>query len=724
MSRRARRNVVVSAADPGPPSGTTLRTVDWRRLFDPRRAVFIGASDREGTQQRNQWVFMRDRLEARGCECIPVHPTKPEILGTPAVRSVLDVDGVVDFAVVLVRDALPAVEECVAKGVGFVVVFSAGFAELGTPEGLAKEQRLKELASGSTRVLGPNTNLNLLEPWRQDLPGRKMAIITQSGFQGRPMSQGQTYGIPVQSWATLGNETDLEWADLAGYYAGLPDTGVITSYVEGFKDGRTLMIAADVAARQDVPIVVIKVGRSAAGQQMAQAHTGHLTGSDAVHDAAFEQCGIVRVDDFDEAIEISGMFCHVPPVEGTDGVALYTLSGGTAAHLVDLCGAAGLPVPRFSDRTIAALTDHIPAYLRMDNPVDTGGTLTALPAGRASLEITLDDENTNIVIVPITGVFPGMIEPLARDLVDLHLLQKKPILVVWSSPLRDNDGYRTLIENGVPVFHSLMSAVRGAGELLRRRTFLASYKSPFAAVTTKRQPADAGARALLTSGRALDEVEAKAILREYGIATVPEHVVGSPEEAVRAVEQLGGRAALKILSADIAHKSDLGLVRIGVGVHDAADAYRNLAASAARVAPHADVRGVVVQQLVADPIAEAIIGISHQAPFGPVVLYGLGGVFAEVFEDVSFGVPPFGPERASAMIAATKGSRLLHGARGRSRGDVAAIERTIMAAQRIAVDLGDVIGELDINPLMVLPDGCGAVAVDALIVPRRSSSPH
>jgi acetate---CoA ligase (ADP-forming) len=695
-----------------------LRRVDWETLRKPRRAVFIGATDREGSQQRAQFIFLRDRLAPSGCELIPIHPTKSEVLGTPAKASVLDVEGDIDLAVVLVRDSVPAVEECVHKGVAFVLVFSAGFAELETDEGRAAQDRLTELGRGRTRIVGPNTNLNFFEPWRQDLPGKRLAIVTQSGFQGRPISQGQVYGIAIQSWATIGNEADLEWADYVGLYADMPDTGAIASYVEGFKSGRTMMLAADAAATRGVPVIVIKVGRSDAGQKMASAHTGHLTGDDAVHDAAFAQTGIIRVDDHDEAIEISGMFCHVPPVTGADGVALYTLSGGTAAHLVDLCGAYGLPVPRLEERTIKALAEHIPPILRFDNPIDTGGTLTGQPAGRATLEAVLDDANTNVVMVPITGVFPAMIEPLARDLIELHEQGRKPILVVWTSPERDNDGYRMLCAHGVPLFHSLSAAVRGAKALLDHRRFTEGYRSPFAALPVAETERSAAVRAAVRSGRPLDEVEAKQLLSRYDIPVVSERVVTTAAEAREAVLAAGGRAVLKVLSPQIAHKSDLGLVRVGVGEQEAAAVFDELLATAASAVPGAELRGAVVQPLVSDAVTEAIVGFSHQAPFGPVVLFGLGGIFTEVLRDVSFGVPPFDRAWAAHMVASIKGAPLLAGARGRPQADVDALIDLVMNVQRLALEVGADIAELDINPVMVRPRGQGVVAVDALIVPR------
>jgi acyl-CoA synthetase (NDP forming) len=701
---------------------TELRDVDWEALARPRRAVFIGATDREGSQQRAQFVFLRDRLTPLGCEVIPVHPAKAEVLGVPAYPSVLDVEGDVDLAVVLVRDVLPAVEQCVRKGVGFVLVFSAGFAEVETEAGRAAQDRLTELGRGRTRIIGPNTNLNFFERWRQDLPGKKLAIVTQSGFQGRPISQGQVYGIPIQSWATIGNEADLEWADYVRYYASLVDTGAIATYIEGFRSGRTMMLAADAAARHGVPIVAIKVGRSDEGAKMASAHTGHLTGNDAVHEAVFGQTGIIRVDDHDEAIEISGMFCHAPPVTGPDGVALYTLSGGTAAHLVDLCGAMGVPVPRLEERTIKLLGEHIPSILRFDNPIDTGGTLTGQPAGRATLEAVVDDENTSVVVIPVTGVFPGMIEPLARDVVELHQQERKPILVIWASPVRDNDGYRLLCEHGVPLFHSLTAGVRGAKALLGHRRFTVGYQSPFTALPPADTGRSAAVRAALRAARSLDETEAKQLLRRYDIPVIEEHVVTSADQARDAVRAAGGRAVLKVLSPDIAHKSDLGLVRVGVAEADAGPVYTELLDAAARAVPHAELRGVVVQPLVDDAVAEAIVGISHQAPFGPVVMVGLGGIFVEVLRDVSFGVPPFDRAWAERMVCGLKGAPLLAGARRRPEADVPALVDLLMNLQQLALEAGTDIAELDINPVMVRPRGRGVTAVDALIVPRRTSA--
>jgi acyl-CoA synthetase (NDP forming) len=684
-----------------------LRPIDWEALMAPKTVAVVGATDTEGTQQRAQWVQVHERLSARGATVVPVHPTKPDILGTKAYASITEVPFHVDLAIVLVREPLPVLEECLRCGVGASVVFAAGFGEVGTEEGAVAQRRLEELSAGSMRVLGPNTNLNIFQPWRQDIAGKKLAVVTQSGYQGRPIVQAESLGIPIQSWATIGNEADLEFADFVGYYAGLPDTGAIAGYVEGFRDGRTLILAAQQAAEHGVPIIVIKVGRSDAGREMAKAHTGHLTGSDAVHDAVFAQSGIVRVDDIDEIIEISGMFCHVDllPAGRPGGVAIYAMSGGTASHMVDLCADAGLSVPRLEDVTIEALGEYIPWFLFKDNPVDSGGAIA----------------NTDILLAPITGVFAGMSDALAKDLIELHGKGTKPVIAVWSSPIRDDPAYLALCDAGVPLFHSFGAAVRGIKALVDFSTFVARAEDPFVEVPVAPSAGTEAAAALVAGGRTLDEVESKQVLAAFGIPTVEERVVTDRADAASAASELGFPVVMKVVSADIAHKSDLGLVRVGIATPgDAEETFDQLMSSAGDQCPEAALRGVVIQPMVTGAVAEAIIGLSQQPPFGPTILFGLGGVFTEVFEDVAFRVPPFTRRSARAMVEEIKGAKLLHGTRGRPAGDIEALVDVIMRFQSLALEVGDQIAELDVNPLIVLPEGRGVVAVDALVVGQRS----
>jgi acyl-CoA synthetase (NDP forming) len=326
-----------------------------------------------------------------------------------------------------------------------------------------------------------------------------------------------------------------------------------------------------------------------------------------------------------------------------------------------------------------------------------------------------EDGNTDILLAPITGVFPGMSDALAKDLIDLHRRGGKPVIAVWSSPLRDESAYRALCEAGVPLFHSFGAAVRGIKALVSFSSFVASLSDPFLEIPAHKSDAARDAEKLLAAG-ALDEVESKQLLAAFGIPTVAEAVATTAAEAVAAAAELGLPVVMKVLSADIAHKSDLGLVEVGLdSLDEVGRTFERLVASARLQCPDALVRGVVVQPVVAGAVAEVILGLSQQAPFGPTILFGLGGIFTEVFEDVAFRVPPFTRHSARAMVEEIKGAALLHGVRGRPAGDIEALVDVLMRFQRLAFEVGDQIAELDVNPLLVLPAGQGVVAVDALV---------
>src|SRR5205807_3845035 len=286
-------------------------------------------------------------------------------------------------------------EGAIEKKAKFAVIFAAGFAEVGG-EGERLQSQVAELIAGSDiHLLGPNTNLNAFETFRDDLPGSAIALITQSGHQGRPIFQGQDLGIAMSHWAPTGNEVDLEFADFAAYFADQPQVGVVAGYIEGFKDGRTLMLAADHAARGGVPIVAVKVGRTDEGRSMAKAHTGHLTGSDAVISAVFRQFGVTRVDGLDELLDVAAALARTAPPSGA-GVCVYSISGGTGAHMADMAAAAGLRVPELSKATQEQLHEWIPPYLRVSNPVDNGGAPSGDWRGRKILDAIVADPNVGM----------------------------------------------------------------------------------------------------------------------------------------------------------------------------------------------------------------------------------------------------------------------------------------------------------------------------------------
>jgi acyl-CoA synthetase (NDP forming) len=713
----------------------TLRDVDLDVFLDPRSVAVIGAS--EASRKPNAVMTRRIKgwADAHGATFHPVHPSHETVLGVPCVATVDDIPGDVDLAIILTGDAVGAFADVVARKAKFAVIFAAGFSESGAA-GAALEQDLSRLVdSGDTRLLGPNTNLNAFEEFRADLAGPSIALVTQSGHQGRPVFQGQELGIRLSHWAPTGNEVDLEFADFVRYFVDQPEVGVVAAYVEGFKDGRSLMLAADHAARLHKPIVCVKVGRTDEGASMAKAHTGHLAGADAVVSAAFRQVGITRVDGLDELLETSAAFARTrpsnPPSWGPrgPGVCVYAVSGGTGAHMADLVAAAGLRLPTLRAATQRTLRDGlIPDYLRVSNPVDCGGPPVADARGRQILDAILADPGIDILVVPITGAVEMFSDPFTRDLVDVASTTAKPIFVVWGSPPGTDDTYyRRLLDGGLPVFRTFGNCVGAMRAYVDYWQFARRYRSPFSSAPRAPSPAAARARRILEGappGGSLSEHEAKGLLRAYGIRTTRDALCTNAAEAVRAARAPAGKTprpvVMKACGQGLDHKSDLGLVRVGVsGAAEVRATFGDLARRGRRAAGSGGrFDGVLVCEQVVGGV-EAVVGVSQDALFGPVVMTGLGGVLIEVLGDVTFRVPPFGRDEVTRMLDELQGRPLLDGARGAPAVDAGSLVDVVMKVQTLAVDLAspafDVqLAELDVNPLVVRPRG--AVALDALVV--------
>jgi acetate---CoA ligase (ADP-forming) len=705
-----------------------LRDVDLDAFLAPKTIALIGAS--EQSRKPNTAMTRKFDVWARehGATFYPVHPTYETVLGHRVYPSIFDIPGDIDLAIILTGRAVDTFEEVLARKAKFAVIFAAGFSETGK-DGEKLEARLADLvAGGDVRLLGPNTNLNAFEQFRDDLTGPSIALVTQSGHQGRPVFQGQELGIRLTHWAPTGNEVDLEFADFCRYFADQDEVGVIACYIEGFKDGRTLMLAADHAAKLRKPIVMVKVGRTETGSSMAQSHTGHLTGSDAITDAVFRQLGITRVDGLDELLEVSASFARTQPEampawakkKVEPGVCVYAISGGTGAHMADMLAAADLRLPPLARETQKLLHDGlIPAYLRVSNPVDCGGPPVADARGRQILDAIVADPKTEIIVVPITGAVVAFSEPFTRDLIDVAKTTDKPIFVVWGSPPGTDDTYyKRMLDGGLPVFRTFGNCVKAVRAYVDYWRFSHRYRSAFDTAAVKPLPAAKRARAIIKTaapGEALSEHASKQLLATYGIKASKDVLVGSEAAAVKAAAGLGYPVVMKVSSPDLLHKSDLGLVRVGVGsAKEVRAAYTELMASARRAGgKQARIEGVLVCEMVSGGV-ETVVGVSRDPLFGPVVMAGLGGIFVEVLEDVTFRVPPFDEHEARRMLHELAGFRMLEGVRGAKPADIDALVDVIMKVSRLALDLSDEIAELDINPLVVRPRG--AVALDALVV--------
>ncbi|MEV6161218.1 acetate--CoA ligase family protein [Streptomyces sp. NPDC052052] len=690
---------------------------DLDRFFRPQSVAVIGASDSEGrpnTGITRQLIAWAERVGAR---LHPVHPTRKSVFGLPCAPSVADLPEQVDLAVLLVGDPLPVIEELAQAKVRFAVAFASGFAETGE-EGAAAQARLAAAVERSgLRLLGPNTNLNAFEKFRDDLDGPAIALITQSGHQGRPVYTLQELGIRLSHWAPTGNEADLETADFISYFSQCPEVGAIACYVEGLKNGRSFLLAADRAARAGVPVVAVKVGRTETGARMAASHTGKLTGADQVVDAAMRQFGVIRVDGLDELQDTAALLARARKPQA-DGVVVYSISGGTGAHFSDLATGAGLTLPTLSEEKQRELHQWIPDYLNVANPVDNGGHPVGDWRGRKIIDAILADPEVGVLICPITGPFPPMSDRLAQDLVDAAETTDKLVCVVWGSPVGTEEAYRTTLlgSSRVATFRTFGNCITAVKAYLDHHRFAASYRSPFDEAPRTPSPSFRKAQALMRPGQQLSEHAAKQLLRAYGIRVPREQLVTSAAAAVRAAGLVGYPVVMKASGARLAHKTELGLVKVGLtSASQVRDAYRELTDIARYEGVELD--GILVCQMVERGV-EMMVGVTQDALFGPTVTVGLGGVLVEVLHDAAVRVPPFGEDQARSMLTELRGRALLEGVRGGSPVDVDALVEVVLRVQRMALELGDDLAELDINPLMVLGRGQGAVALDALAVCR------
>ncbi|CAM5559053.1 MULTISPECIES: acetate--CoA ligase family protein [Streptomyces] len=727
-SRRAR---VIACGDqrPGPAvhdrvadldvSGRPLHAdvPDLNRFFRPESVAVIGASDAEGRPNTGITRQLLDWAGRVGARVHPVHPTRPAVFGLPCAASVAELPEQVDLAVLLVADPLPLIEELGEAKVRFAVAFASGFAETGRAGAEAQERLAEAVRRSGIRLLGPNTNLNAFERFRDDLTGPAIALITQSGHQGRPVFALQELGIRLSHWAPTGNEADLETADFLSWFAEQPEVGAIAAYVEGLKDGRAFLLAADRAARRKVPVVAVKVGRTETGARTAASHTGKLTGADDVVDAAMRQYGVIRVDALDELQDTAALLARARAPRA-DGVVICSISGGTGAHVADLAAGAGLRLPTLSPQKQAELHQWIPGYLSVANPVDNGGHPVGDRRGRKIIDALLADPAVGVLICPVTGPFPPLSDRLVKDLVEAAEETDKLVCVVWGSPAGTEPAYRDVLlgSSRVATFRTVGNCLTAVRAWLDHHRFVTDYRSPFDMAPRTPSPSFRKAEALMQPGRQLSEHAAKQLLRAYGIRVPREQLVTSAAAAVRAAGQVGYPVVMKASGAQIAHKTELGLVKIGLtSASQVRDAYRELTDIARYEGVGLD--GVLVCQMVEQGV-EMVAGITHDELFGPTVTVGLGGILVEVLHDTAVRVPPFGEDQAHAMLTELRGRALLDGVRGRPPADVDALVEVVLRVQRMALELGSHIAELDINPLMVLPRGQGAVALDALAVCR------
>lgn len=695
-----------------------------RCLLVPRSIAVVGASsDLSKVTGRALKHLMAHGYTG---DVYPVNPGSEEVAGLRCYPSVHALPRPVDTAFVQVAAAaVPGVlQQCVQRGVRSVMVHTAGLGEGGGDEREALD-RLKATAIGAgLPLLGPNcagvANVSqdiILSPIAcydmKPLTKGRIGLVSHSGgLTGAYVSRAEERGIGFSCIVSTGNELVLEASHFVEYFVRDPGTDVIALFIETLRDVPRFHRAADAALSAGKPIVVLKIGRTAMGARVAASHTGALTGSDAVYDAIFRQKGVTRVDTFEDLLEVSALFAKTGPPAGRR-VGVVTTTGGSAALVVEAAAAAGLefPIPAPPDD---GSDDPLPEFAIRSNPIDV--TMSGVGDGFRRELIRMLDDDTFDVVVGVLGTSSQFQPELAvQPLVDAHQHARKP-LVAFCSPAAPF-ALRLFEARGIPSFRTPEGCGRALGYLVRRGEFLRRR----ADLAAERAPAPSGraarARAALgTAGRVLDEHQSKLILAAYGVSIVRERVARSLEEALAAAAAIGYPVAVKVLSPDVAHKTDVDAIALGIASPSQLRAAHARVLAAVRAhAPTARVTGVLIQEMVAGGI-EVILGVSRDPHIGPVVMFGLGGVLIEVLEDVAFRALPIARADAVEMIAETKAARLLRGHRGRPPGDIDALVDTLLRVSEMAVDLGGELAELDINPLIVGPSGTGVRVVDALMV--------
>ncbi len=703
---------------------------DLRPILEPQSVAVIGASRQPGTVG---YAVLSNLLMGQYTGIVyPVNPKAKAICGVRTYPSVLEIPDPVDLAVIIVRAPLvpQVLEECGQKGVKGAIVISAGFKETG-PEGAKLEAQVKEIAHHygialvGPNCLGvintdPNYRLNASFAKEMPLPGN-IAFISQSGaLCTAVLDYAKGQGIGFSKVVSLGNKADVNENDFLAYLWQDPQTQVILLYIEELSDGRRfLQLAREITGEGDnrKPILALKAGRTPAGARAVASHTGSLAGSDEVYEALFAQAGVLRADTVEDLFEYAIAFANQPLPNGRRTV-IITNAGGPGIMATDACVRYGLELAQLNEKTLEQLRQKLPPHASLLNPIDLIGDAQH-DRYEAALDAVLDDPNVDAVIVLLTPQAMTDIENIANVIVQKSKQRVKPILACFMGLVDISAGVNILKENGVPCYSFPEDAVRALAAMVKYVDWVRRPRTGF-----KMFPVDTErARNLLSKAPVsehgfIPEEVAFQVLEAYGFPVLPWGVAKTPEEAVSVARQIGYPVVLKVLSPDIVHKFDVGGVQLNLNSDsDVKQAFEKIINSVKQRLPEARIEGVIVQAM-AKKGREVILGLKRDPQFGPILMFGLGGIYVEVLRDVTFRFAPVRELGAYRMVRDIRTYKLLEGVRGEPPADIDKIVECIERLSQLAIEQ-DLIEELDINPLIVYPQGEGAVVVDVRIMVRR-----
>ena len=703
-------------------TGAQLASID--KMLNPRSIAVVGASPRMqyGGRMLAAALKAKDRVEV-----YPVNPRYDEIQGVRCYPSVTDLPVAPDLVGIVVPygGVLDVLKESHQKGAGAAIVISAGFAERGVAERSELQEELGAFARNSgLRICGPNCLgvANVIDDIWASSSSRSaeglsgpVGLVCQSGASafGPFLVRAMDSGVGLSYVISTGNEADLDFTDFARYLLDDDNTRVIAGFVEGFKDARKFIELAKLAAQRGKPIVLIKIGRSELGAQAARSHTAALTGEDSLYDTLASQYGVIRVQDYDELLEVSQLLAHTPkPVK--PGIAVVSHSGGISSLTADMCGQAGLDLPPLTDRARDGINGVLKGFGWAANPSDVTGFANS-DSFPEIMEYMIDEPEVGTLVVASAGS-----DAQAEQVIAQRDCSEKGLVFLWTGSRGATDGLAKLKAAQIPTFYVPNRLASGLSSHLWYHSWRdRRLAEGFAVAPGMDRHQEAALARIRQMGRpTLSEHESKELISAWDVPVTREVLAASADEAVATAREMGYPVALKVDSPDLLHKTEAGVIRLNLSddsqVHSS---YDEVMSSAKTHAPQAAINGVLVQEMVADAV-EAIVGISYDSQLGPVLLFGTGGIMVEVHQDVAFRLCPINLSDARDMVHEVKGARLLHGFRGQPAADLDALYQTLVRVSHLAVNLEGKLAELDINPLMALPAGQGVKAADALVVFR------
>lgn len=644
-----------------------------------------------------------------------VNPKYSEVLGRPCYPSVAALPEPVDLAVIVIpaEGVLPVLRECGEKGIKNAVVISAGFKEVGK-EGAQRERELVRIANEyELNVLGPNVlglistrvGLNATFAPRTALPGQ-IAFMSQSGaFCTSVLDWAWKEKLGFSHFVSLGNKAVLNECDFLAAFAEDPETRVIVAYLEGIQDGPRFMAIAREVSREK-PIVVLKAGRAEAGARAVSSHTGTMAGSDHAYDAAFRQCGVIRARTVEELFDFAYILSRQPLPKGRR-IGIVTNAGGAGVMAADAAEWEGLSVARLREETLQALAQKVPEEAAIYNPVDVVGHAT-LEQYQAALELVLADPGVDLGVA-LSAPHPILrFADLARVVSQAQRTAGKPVAVSFMAGELGDEAEAILREAGIPSFFDPARAVRALAVLAKYAEVRTRPKEPPPVFPVERERVRVLFAEARRRGRVRLGLEAMDVLSAYGIPVARGGLAKTAEEAGRIAKELGTSVALKIVSPELTHKTEVGGVRLHVRPEEADRVAWELLRSLRNRFPEVQIDGVYVQEML-PPGREVILGMVRDPTFGPLLMFGLGGIYVEVLRDVAFAVAPLSRPEAEELLELVRGKKLLTGVRGQPPVARAALVDLILRVSQLVAENPDIL-ELDLNPVLCYPDR--VVAVD------------